>query len=83
LFLIKNIEHSKGNNEIFTIFFAPCMVIDPRQKRFVMNVPLRECFITVKPFLLKSHERRDFVWLFSFSKTAECAKNTTEFQNLV
>ena len=38
LFLIECIEHFLGNSKIFSIFFAPCMVIDSRQKIFVMNI---------------------------------------------
>jgi len=68
LFLIKNIKHFIGNNKILTIFFAPCMFIDPRQKKFVMNVQLRQCFVRVKPFLLESQKRRDFVCFFHVQK---------------
>jgi len=36
------------------MFFGPCMVIDSRQKRFVMNMQLRQCFATAKHFRLKN-----------------------------
>ena len=39
LFFINNIDHL-GNSKMFAIFCAPCMVIDPRRKRFVMNKQL-------------------------------------------
>ena len=39
LFFINNIN-PLGNSKIFVIFCAPCMVIDPRRERFVINMQL-------------------------------------------
>jgi len=37
------------------------MVIDPRRKRFVMNMQLRQCFARAKPIRLKiSQKKADF-----------------------
>jgi len=35
------------------LFSAPYMVIDSREKRFVMNMQLRQCFARAKLFRLK------------------------------
>jgi len=60
------------------------MVIDSRQKRFVMNIQLRECFARAKPLRLKkSQKKSNFVWLFLFPKTAKGVEKKPEFQNLV
>jgi len=41
----KYIANCQGNSNILAIFFTPCMVIYSRQKRFVMNMQLRQCFV--------------------------------------
>jgi len=53
LCFIKYIENFQGNSKIFAIFFVPCMVIDSRQKWFVINLQLSQCFARIKLFLLK------------------------------
>jgi len=59
------------------------MVIDSFQKRFVMNMQLRQCFSRAKPFRLKkSQEKPDFVWLFSEIKKAKGIQKKPEFKNL-
>jgi len=47
---------------MFAIFFGPCMVIDSHQKKFVMNMQLRNSFVRVKPVWLKSQKKPNFVW---------------------
>jgi len=66
LFLIKYIEHFQGNSTIFAIFFAPCMVIDSCQKKFMMIMQLKQCFVRAKPF--PTEKQLGFVWFFWFSK---------------
>jgi len=54
------------------------MVIDSRQKRFAMNMQLRQCFARVKLFRLKNP---DFVcFFFLFSKKAERVKKIKNFK---
>jgi len=53
LFLTNNIDHFQVNSKIFAIFCTPCMVMDSRQRRFVMNMQFRQCFAWAKPFRLK------------------------------
>ena len=61
LLFINNIDHFWGNSKIFAIICAPCMVIDPRRKRLVMNMQLRLCFARAKPIWLKiSQKKPDF-----------------------
>jgi len=50
------------------------MVIDPRQKRFAMNIQLRNGFTRAKPIRL-SQKKPDFSGVFYFQKKPE-------FQNL-
>ena len=64
---IKFIEYFQGNSKIFAIFFAPCVVIDSHQRRFAMNMQLRQCFARAKPFRLKK-ARKKHVWLFLIFK---------------
>jgi len=66
LFLIKYIEHFQGNSTIFAIFFAPCMVIDSCQKKFMMIMQLKQCFVRAKPF--PTEKQLGFVWLFLIFK---------------
>ena len=52
------------------------MVIDPRHKRFVMNMQLRQGFVRAKPIRLKiSQKKPDFSGFFLIPKKPE-------FQNL-
>jgi len=52
------------------MFFSPCMVIDSRQKSFVMNMHLRQCSARVKPFRLKKSQiLSGFFW---FPKKNNC-----------
>jgi len=45
------------------------MVIDPRRKRFLMNMQLRQCFARVKPIRLKiSQKKPDFSGFFISKK---------------
>ena len=53
--------------KIFAIFFAPYMVIDSCQKRFILNLQLRQCFARAKPFTLKKNKKPDFYWYFLFN----------------
>jgi len=74
MFFINNIDHFYGNSQIFVIFCAPCMVIDPRRKRFLMNMQLRQCFARVKPIRLKiSQKKPDFSGFFYFKKKNKLA----------
>ena len=66
LCFIKYTENCQGNSKIFAIFFAPCMVIDSRQKWLVMNMQLRKCFPRAKLFLLK--KARFCLAFFDFQK---------------
>jgi len=60
------------------------MVIDSFQKRFLMNMQLRQCISKAKPFRLKKEKQKkpDFVWLFLISKNAKGVQKKPEFQNL-
>jgi len=72
LFLIEYIEHFWSNSKIFAIFFVPCMHIDTRQNRFVVDMQLRDCFARAKPFRpKKSQKKSDFVWFFLIYKKAK------------
>jgi len=66
LFLVKYIEKFQGNSKIFAIFFAPCMVLNSRQKIFVMNMQLRQCLARAESFRLKKVKKKkpDFDWYF-------------------
>jgi len=68
LFFINNIDHFYGNNKIFAIFCAPCMVIDLRRMRFVMNMQLRQCFARAKPIRLKISQKKTYFSGFFISK---------------
>jgi len=51
------------------------MVIDSRQKIFVMNMQLRRCFTRAMPFRQKKSQKKlDFVWLFFIFKTTRALK---------
>jgi len=51
------------------------MVIDPRRKRFVMNMPLRQCFARAKLIRLKiSLKKSDYSGFFYFQKSQMCSK---------
>jgi len=51
------------------------MVIDPRRKRFVMNMQLRQCFARAKPIRLKiSQKNPDFSGFFYFQKKLKVLK---------
>jgi len=51
------------------------MVIDPRHKRFVMNMQLRQCFARAKPILLKTSQKKpDFSDIFISKKSQRCSK---------
>ena len=56
------------------------MVIDSRQKRFVKNMQLRQCFGRAKPFRLKKSRKVRLCLFFLFPKK-KCWKKT-QFQNL-
>jgi len=45
---------------MFAIFFASCMAIDSRQKRFVMNMQPRQCFARAKFFPTEKIQFFDF-----------------------
>ena len=66
--------------KIFAIFFVPYMVIDSHQKRFVLNLQLRQCFARAKPFTLKKNKNPDFYWYFLFSQKAKCVKKSLNFK---
>ena len=67
LFFINNADHFQGNSKIFAIFCALCMVIDPRRKRFAMNMQLRQCFARAKLIRLK-------ISFSYFQKSQRCSK---------
>jgi len=53
------------------------MVIDPRRKRFAMNMQLRQCFARAKPIQLKIMlEKPDFSGFF-ISKKAKVVQKAT------
>jgi len=56
-----------GQRKTFARFCAPCMFIDSYQKRFVMNLQLRQCFTRAKAFRMKK---------------AKSVQKKPEFQNL-
>jgi len=57
------------------------MVIDLRQKRFVMNLQLRQCLARAKPFRLKKIKKKpDFDWCFLFSRKAKCVTKSLNFK---
>jgi len=61
------------------------MVIDSRQKRFVMNMQLRQCLARAKPFRLKKIKMKNQVLtgIFDLKKNTPGASKKHEFQNLV
>jgi len=78
LFLINNIDHPYGNTKIFAIFCGPCMVIDSRKKRLVMNMQLRQCFARAKPFRMK--KARFSLAFFDFQKKPKVFKKSQNFK---
>ena len=50
LFLINNIEHFRATVKSLQYSLHPAMVIDSRQKRFVMNMQLIHCVARIKLF---------------------------------
>ena len=57
------------------------MVIDPRRKRFVVNMQLRQCFARVKPIWLKiSQKNPEFSGFFISKKSQRCSKNNQNFK---
>jgi len=80
LFLINDIDRFYGNSKIIAIFLTPCMVTDSRQKRFVMNMQLKQCFARAKPVRLK--KRQILSGFFLFPKKAKGVQTKPEFQNL-
>ena len=67
---------------MFAIFCTPCMVIDPRRKRFGMSMQLRQCFARAKPIRLKiTTEKARYFWLLYFQKKPKVLKKP-EFWNL-
>jgi len=51
------------------------MVIDPRRKRFAMNMQLRQCFARAKLIRLKiSQKKPDFSGFSYFQKSQRCSK---------
>jgi len=53
------------------------MVIDPRRKRFVMNMQLRQCFASAKPLRLKISQKKSEFSGFFISKKAKGVQKTT------
>jgi len=73
LFFINNIDHFRANSKFFAIFCTPCMVIDPRRKRFGMSMQLRQCFARAKPIRLKiSQKKPDFSGFFISKNSQRC-----------
>jgi len=68
LFLINNIEHFYGNSKIFSIFCAPCVVIDSFQNKFVMDVQLIQCLFQSQAF---PTERSQILSGFCISKKSQ------------
>ena len=75
LFPISNIDNFWGNSKIFAIFCALCMVIDPRQKRFVVICSSDN--VLPEPFRLKKIQI-----LFGFFYFQKGVQKRPEFQNL-
>jgi len=71
LFFINNMDHFKEKSKIFAIFCAPCMVINPRRKRLVMNMQLRDCFARAKPIRMKISQKKPYFYGFFISKTRQ------------
>ena len=78
LFFINNMDNFWGNSKFFAMFCAPCMVIDPRRKRFVMNMQLTQRFARAKLIRLKISQ---IFRLFYFQRSQRCEKKS-EFQNM-
>ena len=77
LFFMNNIDHFLGNRKNFAIFCGPCVVIDPRRKRFVMNMQLRQCFARAKPIRVKiSQKKPDFSDIFISKQSQRCSKKS-------
>ena len=77
LFFIKYIKRFLGNSKIFAILFTPCMAIDSSQKRFVMNMQLRQYFARTKPLLTEKSQ------ILLKLKNAKCFEKKHNFtQNL-
>jgi len=55
------------------------MVIDPRRKRFVMNMQLRQRFARAKPIRLQISQKKQ---IFFISKKSQRCLKKLEFQNL-
>jgi len=53
------------------------MVIDTRQKRFVMNMQLRQCFSRAKSFQLKKSQ---ILYVFIFPKKAKGVEKSQNFK---
>ena len=72
---------------MFSKFFAPSMITDSRQKRFVMYMQFRQCFVRAKLFQLKKLTEKEWkrkiqilIGFFWISKKANAVKKA-EFQN--
>jgi len=72
LFLIINIDDFRGNSKYLQYSVHSALIIESRQKRFVMNLQLRQCFTKAKPFQLK--KARFCLALFYFQKSQSIQK---------
>jgi len=76
------IDHFQGNHKIPSISCASCMVIDCLQRRFVMNMQLRQCFSRSKPVRLKKkpEKARFCLAFFDFQKKSKMIKQGQNFK---
>jgi len=56
------------------------MVIDPRRKRFVMNMQVRQCFARAKPIGLKINQKKSDFSGFLFPKKAKGVQKSHNFK---
>jgi len=55
------------------------MAIDSLQKRFIVNMQLKQCFARAKPF--PTEKMTDKMWLFLFSKKAKWFEQSQNFHH--
>jgi len=63
------------------MFLAPRIVIDSCQKRFVINMHLRQCFAQAMIFRLIKRKNKFLASIFYFQKKPSASKNP-ELKNL-
>ena len=70
---MNQIDHFCGNSKIFSIFWATCVVTDSFQKRFVINMQLRQYFQSQAfPTVRKTGQARFCLAFFDFQQNSIC-----------